>query len=58
MDPDFDRYVLEGDPSSYANESGIVMPFVTRAGDEPDRTGQSEGASRISGISIQHTPAT
>ena len=58
MDPDFDNYVLEGDPSSYANEAGIVMPFVTRAGDEPDRTGQSEGASRISGISIQHTPAT
>ena len=58
MDPDFDHYVLEGDASSYANEAGIVMPFVTRAGDEPDRTGQSEGASRISGISIQHTPAT
>lgn len=58
MDPDVDNYVLEGDPSSYADEAGIVMPFVTRAGDEPDRTGQSEGASRISGISIQHTPAT
>ncbi len=57
MDPDFANYVLEGDASAYANESGIVMPFVTRAGDEPDRTGQSEGASRISGISIQHTPA-
>ena len=49
MDPDLDNYVLEGDPSSYANASGIVMPFVTRAGDEPDRTGQSEGASRIIG---------
>ena len=58
MDPDLSNYVLEGDPSSYANASGIVMPFVTRAGDEPDRTGQSEGASRISGVSIQHTPAT
>jgi uncharacterized RmlC-like cupin family protein len=57
MDPDFDHYVLDGDSSMYANESGIVMPFVTRAGDEPDRTGQSEGATRISGISIQHTPA-
>ena len=58
MEPDLDKYVLEGDPSTYADESGIVMPFVRRAGDEPDRTGQSEGASRISGISIQHTPAT
>ena len=58
MDPDLDQYVLEGDASMYANESGLVVPFVTRAGQEPDLTGQSEGATRVSGVSIQHTPAT
>ena len=58
MDPDLDNYVLEGDASMYADAAGVVMPFVTRAGQEPDRTGQSEGATRISGVSIQHTPAT
>ena len=42
----------------YADESGLVAPFVTRAGQEPDLTGQSEGATRVSGVSIQHTPAT
>ena len=58
MDPNLDDYVLEGDPSMYADESGLVAPFVTRAGKEPDLTGQSEGATRVSGVSIQHTPAT
>ena len=58
MDPNLDNYVLEGDASMYANESGLVVPFVTRAGQEPDLTGQSEGATRVSGVSIQHTPAT
>jgi len=58
MDPNLDNYVLEGDPSMYADESGLVAPFVTRAGQEPDLTGQSEGAIRVSGVSIQHTPAT
>ncbi len=58
MDPNLDNYVLEGDPSMYADESGLVAPFVTRAGQEPDLTGQSEGATRVSGVSIQHTPAT
>jgi len=58
MDPNLDDYVLEGDPSMYADESGLVAPFVTRAGQEPDLTGQSEGAIRVSGVSIQHTPAT
>jgi uncharacterized RmlC-like cupin family protein len=58
MDPDLSNYTLEGDASRYANEHGLVVPFVTRGGEEPDLTGQSEGASRISGVSIQHTPAT
>ena len=58
MDPNLDNYVLEGDGSMYANEAGLVVPFVTRAGQEPDLTGQSEGATRVSGVSIQHTPAT
>ena len=57
MEPDFSNYVLEGDASAYADERGLVVPFVTRAGHEPDNTGQSAGASRVSGISIQHTPA-
>jgi uncharacterized RmlC-like cupin family protein len=34
------------------------VPVVTRAGDEKADTGQSGGAHRISGVSIQHTPAT
>ena len=58
MEPDLSKYVLDGDPSAYADARGLVVPFVTRAGQEPDTTGQSEGATRISGISIQHTPAT
>jgi uncharacterized RmlC-like cupin family protein len=59
MDPDLSNYLLEGDNSSYATaESGLVVPVVTRAGSEPDDTGQSEGATRISGVSRQHTPAT
>ena len=58
MEPDLSKYVLEGDPSAYANESGLVVPVVTRSGAEPGDTGQSAGARRISGVSIQHTPAT
>lgn len=58
MEPDLTKYVLEGDNSGYAIEGGLVVPVVTRAGFEPDNTGQSEGATRISGVSIQHTPAT
>lgn len=57
MEPDLSSYVLDGDASVYANERGLVVPFVTRAGQEPDTTGQSGGATRVSGISIQHTPA-
>jgi uncharacterized RmlC-like cupin family protein len=39
-------------------QNGPVVPVVTRGGQEPDTTGQSEGATRISGVSPQHTPAT
>lgn len=58
MEPDLSAYTLEGDSSMYAMPSGLVVPVITRAGQEPDSTGQSEGATRISGVSIQHTPAT
>ena len=34
------------------------VPVVTRAGEEDRSTGQSGGAIRIFGVSIQHTPAT
>ena len=58
MDPDLSNYVLEGDSSPYASAGGLVVPVVTRAGAEPGDTGQSAGATRVSGVSIQHTPAT
>ncbi|MFD8814663.1 cupin domain-containing protein [Streptomyces sp. NPDC059627] len=58
MEPDFSKYVLEGDNSGYADASGLVVPVVTRGGLEAGATGQSAGATRISGVSIQHTPAT
>ena len=35
-----------------------VVPVVTRQGQEHGDTGQSGGAHRVSGVSIQHTPAT
>ncbi|GAA2227695.1 cupin domain-containing protein [Herbiconiux moechotypicola] len=35
-----------------------VEPVVTRAGHEYGDTGQSGGAHRVSGVSVQHTPAT
>jgi uncharacterized RmlC-like cupin family protein len=35
-----------------------VKPIVTKAGEEPGDTGQSGGAVRVSGVSVQHTPAT
>lgn len=57
IDPHAD-HVLEGDNSMYAGPSGLVVPVVTRGGLETGRTGQSEGAHRISGVSPQHTPAT
>jgi uncharacterized RmlC-like cupin family protein len=58
MEIDFSQYVLDGDNSMYANESGLVVPVVTRSGLETGATGQSGGATRISGVSVQHTPAT
>ncbi len=58
MEPQFSQYSLEGDNSRYASDGGRVIPVVTRAGEELDNTGQSAGATRISGVSIQHTPAT
>ncbi|MEU9888919.1 cupin domain-containing protein [Sphaerisporangium sp. NPDC051011] len=58
MEPDFSKYRLEGDNSAYATETGLVVPIVTRAGHEVGDTGQSAGAHRSSGVSIQHTPAT
>jgi uncharacterized RmlC-like cupin family protein len=57
-EPDFNRYALEGDAAAYAGPDGRVVPVVTRAGHEAGNTGQSAGAERISGVSIQHTPAT
>ncbi|WP_204071511.1 cupin domain-containing protein [Planotetraspora phitsanulokensis] len=58
MEPDPSKYVLEGDNSMYAAASGLVVPVVTRGGLEVGDTGQSAGATRVSGVSIQHTPAT
>lgn len=57
MEPDFSKYELEGDNSIYADVNGLVVPVVTRGGLEAGDTGQSGGATRISGVSIQHTPA-
>ena len=59
MDPDPRNY-LPGGPAEVlrARSSGLVLPVVTRAGQEPGDTGQSAGATRVSGVSPQHTPAT
>jgi uncharacterized RmlC-like cupin family protein len=57
VEPDFSKYQLEGDSSAWANENGLVVPVVTRGGSEGGDTGQSGGATRVSGVSIQHTPA-
>jgi uncharacterized RmlC-like cupin family protein len=53
----FEGYELEGDPAAWALPDGRVMPVVTRAGEEDGHTMHSGGAVRISGVSIQHTPA-
>ncbi|MFI7599414.1 cupin domain-containing protein [Actinoplanes sp. NPDC049681] len=45
------------DNSMYATEGGLVVPVVTRGGLESSLTGQSAGATRIAGVSPQHTPA-
>lgn len=38
--------------------TAAVVPVVTRKGHEYQDTGQSGGAVRVSGVSVQHTPAT
>ena len=53
----FDGYQLEGDPTPWALPDGRLMPVVTRAGEESLHTADSGDALRISGVSIQHTPA-
>lgn len=58
MEPDATKYRLVGDNAEYANAHGLVVPVVTRGGEELGDTGQSAGAVRVSGVSIQHTPAT
>jgi uncharacterized RmlC-like cupin family protein len=57
MEPDFSKYRLEGDNSRYRLPGGPVAPVVTRAGAEHGNTADSGGAVRVSGVSIQHTPA-
>lgn len=52
------EYVLEGDNSQYASANGQVVPVVTRKGEEDTNTAQSGDCVRVSGVSIQHTPAT
>ena len=57
MEPDLSNYVLEGDNAMYRLPSGLVAPVVTRGGLEDADTANSGGAIRVSGVSIQHTPA-
>jgi uncharacterized RmlC-like cupin family protein len=58
MEPDLSKYVLDGDNSMYRLPNGLVAPVVTRGGLEDLNTADSGGAIRVSGVSIQHTPAT
>ncbi len=53
----FDGYQLDGDPTPWSLPDGRLMPVVTRAGEENLHTADSGDALRISGVSIQHTPA-
>lgn len=39
-------------------DTGRAVPVVTRKGHEAADTGQSGGAVRVSGVSIDHSPAT
>jgi uncharacterized RmlC-like cupin family protein len=57
MEPDADMYRLKGDNSMYRLPSGLVAPVVTRAGLEHGDTANSGAAVRVSGVSIQNTPA-
>lgn len=52
------QYLTEGENSIYAGDDGKVVPVVTRAGQEDTNTAQSGDCVRVSGVSIQHTPAT
>lgn len=52
------EYRTEGENSLYAGPDGKVVPVVTRAGKEDTNTAQSGDCIRVSGVSIQHTPAT
>lgn len=54
---DMSKYATEGDNSAYATD-GEVIPVITRAGEEDTSTLQSGDCVRVSGVSIQHTPAT
>lgn len=47
-----------GPNEQYAGADGKIVPVVTRAGDESTDTTQSGDCVRVSGVSIQHTPAT
>lgn len=38
--------------------TGRAVPVVTRKGNEAADTGQSGGAVRVSGVSVEHSPAT
>jgi uncharacterized RmlC-like cupin family protein len=58
MDTDMNRPAGPGDHAHRVTDGGLVVPVVTRAGQEPGDTAQSAGATRISGVSPQHTPAT
>ena len=58
MDTDMNRPAGPGDHAHRVTGRGLVIPVVTRAGQEPGDTAQSAGATRISGVSPQHTPAT
>jgi uncharacterized RmlC-like cupin family protein len=57
LDVDLDQFALEGDSGPWALPNGLVVPVVTRAGDEDVQTSDSGGAIRVSGVSRQNTPA-
>ncbi len=48
----------DGRKTVHENTSEKTVPVVTKAGHEFGDTEQSGGAHRVSGVSIQHTPAT
>lgn len=47
-----------GDNAQYAGPDGQIAPVVTKAGQESTDTTQSGDCVRVSGVSVQHTPAT